>query len=218
MPLSLKSEALKRDASFFLGLRPFRNKYFSEGSKVSYSEEIGQWVTEFDFSSISEDTPFSYDDEFPTLKELLEKLTLVGVKKPQYGRKYLNRIGVAGQGHGDTFLRPSRELKYFIQRHFTQGFSDRELWNFDYGSIELMYERLYRFREITHVDFFHEYALVDFKGEKRLIGDLINEAIEIAEKIIVDPFPGDEKTEGELLDLQRDFWEVFSVIAPHLVD
>lgn len=189
MPLALKKEKLKRNVLYFLEIRPFKEKY------LGYPE-------------------FIYVDEGMTLHSLIHNLSPGRIKRPLIGRKYLNRIGT--NGNTRNYL-PSRfsDVKYFFQK-FSQGFSDKELWNLDMTMIELFYERLYRFKEITHADLEHEDNSITYKGEKVLLSTLIDKELELGEYLIKDwvEGPSFEVTDKK----EKEFWEIAGALIPHLVD
>ena len=211
MPISFRARAVGRDLAYFLNLREFRKHYWGrEGARAEYSSTIGSWVLPLE-NPLEE----IEDEDFPTLRDLVYRGARK-IRKPKVGRAYLNRLNTNGVSK-DEFYSPRREFRYFLQRR-RNGFDDRELWALDLSAIELIYERLARLKEVTHIDFYYHKDF-SYQGEAFSQGELIDRLLEIGESI-VRSVQSDNFWELEEVytSKQKEFWEIWAIIAPYTSD
>lgn len=127
-------------------------------------------------------------------------------------RKYIEEI----IGHGGLKHIPiegeDRQFKYDVQRK-TYGFDSRETWNLDASMIELLYERVRMYVDVTMVDTtFHK---ITINKKKKTQEQWIDHLIVLCEAYLLtaeNDFLNDEmKTK-----LQKEIWTIWSELAPYM--
>ena len=88
------------------------------------------------------------------------------------------------------------------------GFDERQTWNLSTTMIELLYERIMMFKEISFVDLDFHRIIID--NEEKTQSEWINLLIGLCENYLV------EDDAGETNELEVRIWEIWSKISWHM--
>lgn len=90
------------------------------------------------------------------------------------------------------------------------GFADYEVWNLDMTMVELLYERLQRFTEVSLAD--AETTEVEWQGKTYSGTDYYNKILRKARYILENAYDPDKAKEVD--KKYQQIWEMFALVRP----
>lgn len=150
-------------------------------------------------------------DKFSTLKEMDDKLEILG----KHGCPYYEIYGICYRIKSFP-TKQCDNIKYFFQRGI-RGYSDRDLWDFDYYLSEMIIKSVKQLKKQKHSTF-RELADMDDKKmmkEHNIIFDKIITGFEIYTKNF-NKSPGNYSKKQQIE--YDEGWEIFKKYFPELSD
>lgn len=90
------------------------------------------------------------------------------------------------------------------------GFADYEVWNLDIKMVELLYERLQRFMEISLAD--AEATEVEWRGRRYSGADYYNKILRKAKYVLENAYDPDKAKKVD--KKYRQIWQMFALVRP----
>ena len=125
-------------------------------------------------------------------------------------RKYLHNIEYYPLEETNEKEDPRRkEWKKQIKKH---GFADYELWNLDITMIELLYERIQRFIEVSDVDM--EISTIWWNSQDYTTSDFLRMIAKKAEYVLKNAYEPNPKKAKKVNKKYQEIWQMWSMIRP----